>query len=157
MSTRLWNYVAGFSNLPGDRLSQIYSKLKQERPSEAMVSSQHFGGSAPGPSGRDDAGICAPFIDRALQKPMGYTGNAFHRDQETGKSEAWKRRRRNDFCPDFQYAAYRQPFNNPSRLSDPSAAGILGSGPGDIRRFANERWKKPHQQHAPMGNEQEFQ
>ncbi|KAF3777906.1 CHROMATIN REMODELING 5 protein [Nymphaea thermarum] len=157
MSTRLWNYVAGFSNLPGDRLSQIYSKLKQERPSEAMVPSQHFGGTAPGPSGRDDAGMCAPFIDRAYQKSMGFTGNAFHRDQETGKSEAWKRRRRNDFQPDFQYAAYRQPFNNPNRLSDPSAAGILGSAPGDIRRFANERWKKPQQQQPPMGNEQEFQ
>ncbi|XP_047972578.1 protein CHROMATIN REMODELING 5 isoform X1 [Salvia hispanica] len=31
MTTRLWNYVSTFSNLSGERLQQIYTKLKQEQ------------------------------------------------------------------------------------------------------------------------------
>lgn len=33
---RLWNYVSTFSNLSGERLHQIYSKLKQEQGSEGV-------------------------------------------------------------------------------------------------------------------------
>ncbi|KAF5751614.1 Chromatin remodeling complex subunit isoform 1 [Tripterygium wilfordii] len=37
MTTRLWKYVSTFSNLSGERLQQIYSKLKQEREEEVGV------------------------------------------------------------------------------------------------------------------------
>ncbi|CAK9238133.1 unnamed protein product [Sphagnum jensenii] len=55
MATRLWNYVATFSNLSGGRLSEIYMKLKQEHHGEVGTSSQDVNhGSAAGPSGRED-------------------------------------------------------------------------------------------------------
>ncbi|XWS28344.1 hypothetical protein CRYUN_Cryun25bG0060400 [Craigia yunnanensis] len=37
MTMRLWNYVSTFSNLSGERLHQIYSKLKQEQEEEGGV------------------------------------------------------------------------------------------------------------------------
>lgn len=41
MTTRLWNYVSTFSNLSGDGLQQIYTKLKQE----GGVGPSHINGS----------------------------------------------------------------------------------------------------------------
>lgn len=44
---RLWNYVSTFSNLTGERLYEIYSKLKEEKGGRGAGPS-HFNGSAPG-------------------------------------------------------------------------------------------------------------
>ncbi|RAL38980.1 hypothetical protein DM860_014806 [Cuscuta australis] len=66
MTTRLWNYVSTFSNLSGERLQQIYSKLKHEQ-QVAGVGPSHMNGSASG------------FMNKGF---------------DTEKFEAWKRRKR---------------------------------------------------------------
>ncbi|KAJ7012717.1 chromodomain-helicase-DNA-binding protein 1-like [Populus alba x Populus x berolinensis] len=43
MTMRLWKYVSTFSNLSGERLRQIYSKLKQEQEEDAGVGPSHGG------------------------------------------------------------------------------------------------------------------
>lgn len=72
MTVRLWNYVSTFSNLSGEKLRQIYSKLKQEQHVEARVGPSQFNGSAPGHP-------TPGFIPRGL---------------DVAKFEAWKRRKR---------------------------------------------------------------
>ncbi|KAL6010020.1 Protein CHROMATIN REMODELING 5 [Asimina triloba] len=158
LTRRLWNYVSTFSNLPGERLAQIYSKLKQEKQAEARARPSHHSGSAPGPSDRDsDPSQCAPYSNgnlKSRQHPKfqsHYPIEGFHRDQETGTSEAWKRRRRANM--DNQHLQvqslpppYKQPSNN-------SGDGILGCGPGhSTRRFMSDRRQPrflPGQGHTP--------
>lgn len=90
MATRLWNYVSTFSNLKGDKLAEIYKKLRQEgRPDHVRASSQDANhGTAAGPSGRDEH--AHPTGSSRRQGPP--------RTQNTaaGDSEAWKRWHRDD-------------------------------------------------------------
>lgn len=119
MTTRLWNYVSTFSTLTGDRLQQIYSKLKSEQGEEARVGPSQVNGAPTG--------------------PRGYKGF------DTAKFEAWKRRRRaeTDNRAQFQPPHHNNRpnmTNNSTSLPDPNSLGILGSGPSDNRRFfGNER------------------
>lgn len=116
---RLWNYVSTFSTLTGDRLQQIYSKLKSEQGEEARVGPSQVNGAPTG--------------------PRGYKGF------DTAKFEAWKRRRRaeTDNRAQFQPPHHNNRpnmTNNSTSLPDPNTLGILGSGPSDNRRlFGNER------------------
>lgn len=148
MTTRLWNYVATFSNLPGERLAEIYSKLKQEQEADAGVGPSHLNGSAPGPSDRESepnqwfASINGASRPRGLQKFPAHAPKTFHRDQETGKSEAWKRRRRANI--DGQLQSQQPLSNGGSRLHDSS--GILGWGPAD-RSFSSVRPNRTRQAH----------
>ncbi|KAA8544555.1 hypothetical protein F0562_022586 [Nyssa sinensis] len=125
MTGRLWNYVSTFSNLSGERLQQIYSKLKQERGEEARVGPSHVNGSGSGPG---------PF-----ERPRGYknetshqTSVLDHRGFDTGKFEAWKRRRRAEAeTQSHIQPPYQRPMNNGIRIPEPNSMGILGSGPSD--------------------------
>ncbi|XP_010424364.1 PREDICTED: protein CHROMATIN REMODELING 5 [Camelina sativa] len=123
MTMRLWNYVSTFSNLSGDRLNQIYSKLKQEKEEEEGVGPSHLNGSSAG------------FGSRNFQRQQKYktAGNSQGSQQvykgiDTAKFEAWKRRRRTE--NDVQ--SERPPITNSNSL------GILGPGPLDRSHRARQ-------------------
>lgn len=152
MTTRLWNYVSTFSNLSGERLHQIYSKLRQEQDEE--VGPSHVNGSSSGSMGRDgDSGYFPPFPNQrgyrnATSYHMSEPANKVH---DPVKLEAWKRRRR----PEAEAYSSAQPpmqqqMTNGSRLVDPNSLGILGAAPSDSRRFANERPYRMRQSSFPQ-------
>ncbi|KAK4482440.1 hypothetical protein RD792_009597 [Penstemon davidsonii] len=115
MTTRLWNYVSTFSNLSGEGLQQIYTKLKQEQ-HVAGVGPSHNNGSA-----------------------LGHQNASFmHRDLDVGKFEAWKRRKRAESDASHIQHPYQRPLSNGTRLPDPNS-GILGPPPADGRQFSNGR------------------
>lgn len=131
---RLWKYVSTFSNLSGDRLRQIYSKLKQEQEDEV------------GPSGgRDMDSSYAPYShQRAFRNMTSYQIlEPVGRVNESGKR--WRRSEADPYSP-VQLPIHR-PLNSGYRPSDPNA-GILGAGPPDTRRFGDER---PHRGMRPGG------
>ena len=145
---RLWNYVSTFSNLSGERLHQIYSKLKQEQEEEAGVGPSHLNGSAPGPIGRDGDTNYFPPFPRHVERQRGYsnmstyqTSEPVQKGHDTAKFEAWKRRRRAETDNHFQVQppALRSMSNGGARLSDPNSLGILGAAPSENRRFAGEK------------------
>lgn len=93
MRTRLWNHVSTFSNLSGERLHQIYSKLKHEQ-GVGMGSSQLNGSAHGDPS----TGLVQRGIDMK-------------------KFEAWKTRRRSEadspqVLPPIQHL-YQRPVTKP--------------------------------------------
>ncbi|GAV70300.1 SNF2_N domain-containing protein/Helicase_C domain-containing protein/Chromo domain-containing protein/DUF4208 domain-containing protein [Cephalotus follicularis] len=155
MTVRLWNYVSTFSNLSGERLHQIYSKLKQEREDEAGVGPSHVNGSASGHIDRDgDSNHFSPF-SRHVDRQKGYKkvgtyqmSEPIHKGIDTAKFEAWKRRRR----AEADTLAQAQPYQrlNGTRLVDPNSLGILGAGPSDGRRFGNDRSYRMRQSGFPM-------
>ncbi|XP_051120331.1 protein CHROMATIN REMODELING 5 isoform X2 [Andrographis paniculata] len=119
MTTRLWNYVSSFSNMSGERLQQIYTKLKQEQ-QVGGVGPSHLNGSAAG------------------------TAAFMHRDLDIGKFEAWKRRKRAEADASHmqQHPYHRRPPppSNGTWLPDPNASGILGPPPSaDGRQYNNGR------------------
>ncbi|KAF2291859.1 hypothetical protein GH714_035880 [Hevea brasiliensis] len=146
MTTRLWNYVSTFSNLSGERLHQIYSKLKQEQEEEAGVGPIHMNGSASGPVDRDGDANYFP-LTRHVERQRGYKNvnsyqmsESIEKGHDNGKFEAWKRRRRAeaDTHPSLQ-PPFQRPMSNGNRLRDPNSLGILGAAPSDSRLFNNER------------------
>ncbi|KAI3414656.1 uncharacterized protein J3R85_016074 [Psidium guajava] len=151
MTTRLWNYVSTFSNLSGEKLHQIYSKLRQEQDEE--VGPSHLNGSSSGSMGRDgESGYFPPFPNQrgyrnATSYHMPEMANKVH---DPVKFEAWKRRRR----PETDAYSPGQPpiqqMTNGSRLVDPNSLGILGAAPSDGRRFANKRPYRMHQSSFPQ-------
>ncbi|XP_059625031.1 protein CHROMATIN REMODELING 5 isoform X2 [Cornus florida] len=126
MTTRLWNYVSTFSNMSGERLQQIYSKLKQEK---------------------EEAGV----LPRGCKNETSLeTSVLVHRGYDTGKFEAWKRRRRAEADPHSHVdPSYQRPTNNGARIPDPNSMGILGSGPSNNRNFSNEKPYKVRQTGFP--------
>lgn len=144
MTTRLWNFVSTFSNLSGERLHQIYSKLKQEQDEE--VGPSHINGSASGPFGRD--GDSTSFSHHA-ERQRGYKSINNQMSEplkgfDTAKFEAWKRRRRGETDSPFQRLV-----SNGTRLADPNSVGILGAGPSENRRSVNEKPYKTRQNGLP--------
>ncbi|OIW02825.1 hypothetical protein TanjilG_29601 [Lupinus angustifolius] len=138
MTVRLWKYVSTFSHLSGERLHQIYSKLKQEQQDEAGVGPSHANGSASVPYSRNGN----PF-PRHMERQRGYQNRANYQMSEpvnnTGKSEAWKRRRRAESVDQFQgQSPPQRTMSNGIRISDASAQGILGAGPSG-KRFVSEK------------------
>lgn len=144
---RLWNYVSTFSNLSGERLHQIYSKLKQEK--EVGAGPSYINGTGSGIMGRDGDSAHFGAFPRHFQRVRGNKNNSSHqmsepvpKGLETGKYEAWKRRRRGGDA-DSQYQVPCPPSNNMSngsRIPDPNSLGILGAAPTENnRRFANDR------------------
>lgn len=121
MTTRLWNYVSTFSNLSGGKLHQIYSKLKQEREAAAGIGPSYIIGSAPG-----------------------------YRGLDTGKFEAWKRRRRTETDTNSKFQPpHARPVSNATRIPSPNSSGILGAGPSDSRQFSDERPQRMRQAGFP--------
>ncbi|KAF4394940.1 hypothetical protein F8388_017668 [Cannabis sativa] len=129
MTMRLWNYVSTFSNLSGERLHQIYSKLKLERGEEA------------GPSHANANGDSNPFRQRGYRSMENFPGSEpFLKGIDTAKFEAWKRRRRAETESHIQVQAPPQrSLSNGTRISDPSSLGILGAAPFENRRSGNDR------------------
>ncbi|KAJ7012793.1 hypothetical protein NC653_002744 [Populus alba x Populus x berolinensis] len=143
MTMRLWKYVSTFSNLSGERLRQIYSKLKQEQEEDAGVGPSHANGAAYGSVDKDGDSNNFPPLSRNFERQRGYKNASaypmsepINRGHDAGKFEAWKRRRRAeaDIQPQFQPPLQR-PISNGTRLSDPNSLGILGAGPADNRPF----------------------
>ncbi|KAI4305991.1 hypothetical protein L6164_029311 [Bauhinia variegata] len=139
MTMRLWNYVSTFSHLSGERLCQIYSKLRQEQEHEVGVGPSHVNGSLSGPSGRYGNPNAFP---RHTEGQRGYKNVTTTQMPEpvnhTGKSEAWKRRRA-ESDSNFQGPPLPQrTMSKGVRISDLNSLGILGAGPSD-RRFVSEK------------------
>ncbi|CAJ1971278.1 unnamed protein product [Sphenostylis stenocarpa] len=137
MTVRLWKYVSTFSHLSGERLHQIYSKLRQEQ-DEAGVGPSHVNGSASVSFTRNGN----PFR-RPMERQRGLKNMNTYQMPETvdngGKSEAWKRRRRSESDNQFQgQVPPQRTASNGLRITDPNSLGILGAGPSD-KRFANEK------------------
>ncbi|KAL2485488.1 Protein CHROMATIN REMODELING 5 [Abeliophyllum distichum] len=127
MTTRLWKYVSTFSNLSGERLQQIYSKLKQEQQVAEGMGPSHINASTPG-------GQAATFM---------------HRDLDVGKFEAWKRRKRAEADASHVQYPYQRTSSNGTRIPDPKSSGILVPPPSDSRRVSNGRPYKIQQAGFP--------
>lgn len=159
MIMRLWNYISTFSNLSGEKLRQIHSKLKQEQDEDGGVGSSHINGSAWGPGDKDsDPGQFPSFHRHGERPPRGYknmsayqTAEPVSKSHDAGKFEAWKRRRRADNINTHSLTQPlpQRPMSNGSRLPDPNSLGILGSGPTDNRRFGNEKPSRMRQSGYP--------
>ncbi|XP_074582487.1 protein CHROMATIN REMODELING 5 [Curcuma longa] len=153
MTMRLWNYVSNFSNLTGERLQEIYSKLKEEpndgvgpsylNSSYAAVNSSQF------PLNNDQ------HRRKKSSQFQSQHSEAFHQNQTAGKSEAWKRRKRPEMDNQFLLQPQLHPtmISNGNRLGEPmSSAGILGKGPSEMRRYPNDRSTRAHPGRFPPGH-----
>lgn len=172
MATRLWNYVSTYSNLKGDKLAEIYKKLRQEpAPSEPHAvrgSSQdpNHSGVAAGPSGRDDH---SHFNSNKRQfNQIGNINAAQIGEPSRGDAESWKRRQRDSVDPSAGNGPHnRNKWEAPSgrpgsadgwRMSNNSRAGspptVNGSGGGwghdvkDSREDSRAPWG-PHDHRNP--------
>ncbi|KAG0487905.1 hypothetical protein HPP92_006716 [Vanilla planifolia] len=142
---RLWNYVSTFSNLSGERLHEIYSKLKNEQGTSGLGHSytmdRDFGSNQ---SNSFNSGYRGR--TRSHQFPS-QASESLHKNQSTPNSEAWKRRRRThiDVQNPIQQPHQQLAMPNGGRLLETnSSAGILGWGPPELRRFGHERPPRPH-------------
>ncbi|KAI9402329.1 hypothetical protein POPTR_001G253400v4 [Populus trichocarpa] len=160
MTMRLWKYVSTFSNLSGERLRQIYSKLKQEQEEDAGVGPSHANGAAYGSVDKDGDSNNFPPLSRNFERQRGYKNASaypmsepINRGHDAGKFEAWKRRRRAeaDIQPQFQPPLQR-PISNGTRLSDPNSLGILGAGPADNRPFIERPFRARQTGFTPKQN-----
>ncbi|CAN1170496.1 Protein CHROMATIN REMODELING 5 [Linum perenne] len=146
LAMRLWKYVSTYSNLSGERLKQTYSKLKKELDEEAGVGPSYMNGDG-------DSNYFPQFSGHA-ERQRGYKNvsgfplsDPIQKGLDTGKFEAWKRRRRAEAEIPFQTHTLPQPQpptarlmnNNTNRVVDPSSLGILGAAPSDTRQFSNGR------------------
>ncbi|CAK9314221.1 unnamed protein product [Citrullus colocynthis] len=157
MTMRLWNYVSTFSNLSGERLHQIYSKLKQEK--EVGAGPSYINGTGSALMGRDGDSSHFGALPRHLPRVRGNKNSTsvqisepVQKGVETEKFEAWKRRRRGGDV-DNQYQVPcppDRPVSNGGRIPDPNSLGILGAAPTENRRFANERPYRIRQTSFPV-------
>ncbi|TKY46707.1 CHROMATIN REMODELING 5 [Spatholobus suberectus] len=138
MTMRLWKYVSTFSHLSGERLHQIYSKLKVEQ-NVAGVGPSHANGFVSGPFSRNGNPNHSYPCPRHMEKQRGYKNMTTYQMSEpinnTGMSEVWKRRRKAE--NNGQLPPQRTMSNGISIL-DPNSLGILGAGPSD-QRFVSEK------------------
>ncbi|KAK7304940.1 hypothetical protein VNO77_42834 [Canavalia gladiata] len=137
MSMRLWKYVSTFSHLSGERLHQIYSKLKLEQ-NVAGVGPSHANGSVSGPFSRNGNPNHSYPFPRHMEKKRGHK-NMSEPINNTDMSEAWKRRRRAESNDHLQgQLPPQRTMSNGIRITDPNSLGILGAGPSD-KRFVSEK------------------
>lgn len=136
---RLWKYVSTFSNLTGDRLCQIYSKLKLEQEDEAGVGPSHMNGHHA--FQRQSARL------KGLKNNNSYeTADIDLKIQDPAKFEAWKRRKRAETDAFLEaQGPFQKPLSNGPRLPASNSLGILGAAPADSRPFSNERSYKMRQ------------
>lgn len=144
MMMRLWKYVSTFSNLTGDRLCQIYSKLKQEHEEEAGVGPSHFNGNHA--YQRQSARLRGQKNINSYQ-----TAEPAVRGHDSNKFEAWKRRRRAETDAFLEaQGPFQKPLSNAPRLPASNSQGILGAAPADSRPYGNERAYKMRQGGHPQ-------
>ncbi|RDX93137.1 Protein CHROMATIN REMODELING 5, partial [Mucuna pruriens] len=142
MTTRLWKYVSTFSHLSGERLHQIYSKLKVEQ-NVTGVGPSHANGSLSGPFSKNGNPNHSYPFPRHMEKQRGIKNMTTYQMPEainnSGMSEAWKRRRRDESNGHFQgQLPPQRTMSNGIPISDPNSLGILGAGPSD-QRFVGEK------------------
>ncbi|CAN0922487.1 Protein CHROMATIN REMODELING 5 [Linum grandiflorum] len=144
LAMRLWKYVSTYSNLSGEKLKQLYSKLKKEQDEEAGAGPSYMNGDG-------DSSYFSQLSGHA-ERQRGYKNvsgfplsDPNQKGLDTGKFEAWKRRRRAESEIPFQthISPQAQPpaprlMNNNANL-DPNSLGILGAAPSDTRQFSNGR------------------
>ncbi|KNA22603.1 hypothetical protein SOVF_030950 [Spinacia oleracea] len=140
MMMRLWKYVSTFSNLTGDRLCQIYSKLKHEQEDEAGAGPSHI-------NGHND-------FQRQSARLKGLKNNNSYQSAEPdlkihdpAKFEAWKRKKRAETDAFLEAEGpFQKPSSNGPRLPASNSLGILGAAPTDSRPYSsNERPYKMRQ------------
>lgn len=153
---RLWNYVATFSNMSGEQLHELYLKLSQDL--DGGVGPSHGGNftSVPPNKGGNPNQLHSSRNQRPTRS-LQYASESFHNNENSGSSEAWKRRRRADSDNQYETQPLYQPppmMTNGNRLQESSSsAGILGWGPAEMRRYGNERPKRGvHPSHFPAGH-----
>ncbi|KAE8710591.1 Protein CHROMATIN REMODELING 5 [Hibiscus syriacus] len=164
MTMRLWNYVSTFSNLSGERLHQIYSKLKQDE--VGGVGPSHINGSMHSHIDRDGDPNYFPPFSRTVDKQQRYKKNAMaqqasqpiHKGIDAAKFEAWKRwRAETGSHHQIQQGPTQRPPNSGTRVVDPNSLGILGAGPSDKllvnteRPFQRRQTGFPQRQGFPSG------
>lgn len=126
MATRLWNYVSTYSNLKGDKLAEIYKKLRQEPappdPTAVRGPSQdpnHSGAAAAaGPSGRDSEHNHFNSNKRQFNQSVGNIIAAQGGEPSRGDAESWKRRQRDVDPPlngPMHNNNHRKPWENSGR------------------------------------------
>ncbi|PKA67000.1 CHD3-type chromatin-remodeling factor PICKLE [Apostasia shenzhenica] len=147
MTMRLWNYVSTFSNLSGERLHEIYSKLKGEH-GESIIGHSYLNSSGLSTADRD-VGIGQSNIFnndfRGRNRPHQFQSHPTN--HIAPKSEAWKRRRKADInnLAHSHQSHQHQAMINWGRLPETNnSAGILGFAPPEMRRFSHERPARPH-------------
>lgn len=130
---RLWKYVSTFSNLTGDRLCQIYSKLKQEQEEEAGVGPSHINGQ--NAFQRQSARL------KGLKNNNSYqTADPGLKVHDPAKFEAWKRKKRAETDAFLEAEGpFQKPLSNGPRLPASNSLGILGAAPADSRPYGNDR------------------
>lgn len=157
MASRLWNYVATFSNMSGEQLRDLYLKLSQDQ-MEAGVGPSHGSNFQSVPPNRGGASNQPhPSRNQRSTRSLQHTPESLNNGENTGNSEAWKRRRRADSDNQFDNQPLYQPppiITNGNRLQESSSsAGILGWGPVEARRYGNDRPKRGvHPSHFPAGH-----
>lgn len=104
MTMRLWKYVSTFSNLTGEKLHEIYSKLKVEH-ADVGVGPSHRHNSVPGPT-----------------------------DREGRKEAWKRRRTDMNETQPIPYKQQGMPNNGSRLHESSNSAGILGWGPEETRR-----------------------
>ncbi|OEL30967.1 Protein CHROMATIN REMODELING 5, partial [Dichanthelium oligosanthes] len=157
MTMRLWNYVATFSNMSGEHLHDLYLKISQDQ-LEGGVGPSHGGNfSSIPPNKGGNSNQLHPSRNQRPTRSLQYTSESFHNNENSGSSEAWKRRRRAE--PDSQFDTqplYQPPpmMANGNRLQESSSsAGILGWAPVEMRQYGNERPKRGvHPSNFPAGH-----
>lgn len=123
MKTRLWNYISTFSNLSGEGLNQIYSKLKQEQ-DVAGVAGSHING------------LSRSYRYESCNQNFG----VYQRGNDIGKLDSWKRMRRDEADIDSAVQPlHERTSSNATRVSDPNSSKFLGAGPSDNRHSGIEK------------------
>ncbi|KAL8156510.1 hypothetical protein AgCh_001565 [Apium graveolens] len=123
MKTRLWNYISTFSNLSGEGLHQIYSKLKQEQ-DVAGVAGSHING------------LSRNYRYESCNQNFG----VYPRGNGLGKLDSWKRMQGDE--ADINSAVqplHERTSSNATRMSDPKSSKFLGAGPSDNRHSGIEK------------------
>jgi hypothetical protein len=140
METRLWNYIATFSNMTGSRLSEIYKKLKEAAPANSSRDGNTK--AMAGPSGRENDSNGHEGPNHVLPSHPGakrYTSlqslNAegpYNRDyeRERGDSETWQRHR--DLDRERDAASWQ-------RRARDERLGVDGGGPPGGMYNMNDR------------------
>lgn len=141
--------MSTFSNLKGDKLAEIYKKLRQEPPPDHVrgVSQDPNHSGAAGPSGRDEP---SNFTVNKSQTQVGNT-SAQVGEPSRGDVESWKRRQREDPSgglngPPHNAADRRKWEGRPgsadawrNRGSPPSGSAVNGSGWGHGKDHREDR------------------
>eukprot|EP00850_Spirogloea_muscicola_P020496 SM000218S06592 [mRNA] locus=s218:55963:63493:+ [translate_table: standard] len=137
MMSRLWDYVAIYSNMNGSRLSELYKKLKVDENRAESVATPP---SASANGLAEEHGAGEPYSNgkRALPANVQATPSSSERRAEGREQEVWKRRRREEgTAEESHHSSHEQPWerdrerrigHEPARDWDSGGAGAASHG-----------------------------